>query len=301
MRHDLGQMEAFLTVMELHTVTAAAARLNLSKSVVSKRIADFEGTIGTALFRRHAGRILATDAARRLEAQLRPAYAALLAATDIGSAGADAPLRGALAISAPISFGTMFLSPVLATFAAANPGLRLRVDYDDRLRDLAREGFDLGIRVGEARDGALRFRKLAEDHQVVVASADYLARAGTPATPADLQRHETLSYSHMADAQLWRFRCDGRLTSVAVSSRVTMNNGEGLRDMAIAGLGIAILPAFIVADAIARGALVRILARHEARRLPVLAVWPPVAPMPRELRALIDHLVLAFRESAAPG
>lgn len=301
MRHDLAQMEAFLAVMELHTVTAAAARLDLSKSVVSKRIADFESAIGTALFRRHAGRILPTDAARRLEVRLRPAYAALLAATDVAATMADAPLRGALAVSAPTSFGTMFLSPVLARFAAANPELQLRIDYDDRLRDLAREGFDLGIRIGEARDGALRARKLAEDRQVVVASADYLARAGTPTDPAGLRGHQTLRYSHMASAQLWRFRCDGKLSSVAVSGRLALNNGEAIRDMAIAGLGIAILPHFIAADAIARGALVRILTRHEARRLPILAVWPPVAPMPRQLRALIEHLAVAFRSHADFG
>lgn len=298
MRHDLAQMQTFLAVMELRTITAAAARLNLSKSVVSTRIADFEAAIGVALFRRHAGRITPTEAAMRLEAQLRPALAALLAATDnITAAQADAPLQGTLAVAAPLSFGTMFLSPVLADFARRNPGIELRVDYDDRLRDLAREGFDLGIRIGEARDGALKFRKLAEDEQLVVASPDYLAKAGTPASPRDLAGHEVLRYSHMANAQMWRFRCAGKLTSVAVSGRIAMNNGEAIRDMAIAGLGIAMLPRFIVADSLARGTLVRILAGHETRRLPILAVWPPVAPLPRALRALIDHLVQAFREA----
>ena len=297
MRYDLPQIETFLTVMELHSITATAARLNLSKSVVSKRIADFEAAIGTALFRRHAGRIVATEAGNRLAERLRPALAALVAAADSAGqrADSDAPLRGTLAIAAPTSFGTMFLSPVLADFAARHPQLGLRIDYDDRLRDLAREGFDIGIRIGDARDGALKFRTLAEDRQIVVASPDYLQRHGTPETVRDLGQHEVLGYSHMANAQLWCFRRQGRGVSVPVSGRLSANNGEAIRDLVAAGLGLAILPHFIVADALADGRLTAVLPQYEARRMPVMAVWPPVSPMPRKLRALIDHLVQAFR------
>ena len=190
MRYSLEQIETFLTVMELGTVSAAAARLNLAKSVVSKRISDFEAAVGAALFRRNAGRITPTEAAIRLSERLRPALAGLVAATESAAWEMDgaAPLRGSLAIAAPMSFGTMYLTPILARFAAAHPALELRIDYDDRARDLARDGYDVGIRIGEARDGALKARKLCEDRQVVVASPDYLARHGAPEPPADLQR-----------------------------------------------------------------------------------------------------------------
>ena len=157
MRYSLDDIETFLTVMELGTVTSAAARLNLSKSVISKRISDFEATVGAALFRRNAGRITPTEAGLRLAERLRPALGELVAASESVAWGMDGatPLRGTLAIAAPMSFGTMYLSPVLARFAAAHPGLEMRIDYDDRARDLSREGFDLGIRIGDARDGAL--------------------------------------------------------------------------------------------------------------------------------------------------
>ena len=292
MRYNLDEITTFLAVMELGTVTAAAARLNLSKSVISKRIGDFEAAVGAALFRRHAGRIIPTEAAMRLAERLRPALADLVAATESAAWGMDgaAPLRGSLSIAAPMSFGTMYLSAILARFAAAHPALDLRVDYDDRARDLAREGFDLGVRIGEARDGALIARKLCEDRQIACASPGYLARHGTPVELADLREHQVIGYTHIPDAQLWQFRQGGRMISPQVKSRLTLNNGEAMREMAIEGLGLAMLPGFLVAAALRDGRLTRILSGFETRTLPVMAVWPPVNPLPAKLRALVDHL-----------
>lgn len=292
MRYSLDEIETFLAVMELGAVTAAAARLNLSKSVVSKRVSDFETVVGAALFRRNAGRITPTEAANRLAERLRPALGELVAATESAAWGMDGagPLRGSLSIAAPMSFGTMCLTPVLAGFVAANPGLDIRVDFDDRTRDLAREGYDLGIRIGDARDGALMARKLCEDRQHVVASPDYLSRHGTPTTPAALRDHQIISYTHLPDSTLWQFRVNGRNVSPDVNSRLSFNNGEAIRDMAIAGLGIAILPGFITAEARRDGRLVEVLGNAGTRHLPIMAVWPPVSPLPAKLRALIDYL-----------
>lgn len=292
MRYNLDEIETFLNVMELGSVTAAAARQNLSKSVVSKRISDFEANVGAPLFRRNAGRIIATENAERLAERLRPALRELVQAAESAAWGMDgaSPLVGSLAIAAPMSFGTMYLGPILARFAAAHPGLSFRIDYDDRARDLVREGFDIGIRIGDARDGALMSRKLCDDRQIVVASPDYLARKGTPGTVADLTQHQTISYAHIADSQLWQFQQGNKSMSPHVHGRIVLNNGEAMRDMAIAGLGLAILPGFIVAQALAGGLLVQVLPDAGARTLPVMAVWPPISPMPAKLRALIDHL-----------
>lgn len=294
MRYSLDEIETFLSVMELGTVTGASVRLNLSKSVISKRIADFEAAVGAALFRRNAGRITPTEAALRLADRLRPALADLNAAAESAAWSMDGatPLQGSLAIAAPMTFGTLHLTPILARFAAMHPALELRIDYDDRMRDLAREGFDLGIRIGEARDAALMQRKLCESQTLVVASPDYLERHGTPETPADLGQHQAIGYSHMSNAQLWQFRRGGRFDSPQVAGRLMLNNGEAIRDLAIAGLGLAVLPDFVVAGALADGRLRQVLADHETRTLPMLAVWPPIAPMPAKLRALIDHLAI---------
>ncbi len=292
MRYTLDEIETFLAVMELGTVTAAAAHLNLSKSVISKRISDLERALQAALFLRNAGRVTPTEAAQRLAEQLRPALGALTAATESASWGMDGTmqLRGRLAITAPMTFGTLFLSPILARFAQAHPELDLRIDYDDRARDLVRDGFDLAVRIGEARDNALIGRTLCNDQMTACASPAYLARHGHPATPADLAGHQVLSYSHVPDGQLWQFDSGGRLVPAPVRSRLTLNNGEAMRDFALAGLGLAMLPGFIVTEPIASGKLVSVLPDHLTRKMPVLALWPPISPMPAKLRALVDHL-----------
>lgn len=289
MRYTLDEIETFLAVMELGTITAVAARLNLSKSVISKRVSDLEFNLGAALFRRNAGRITPTEAALKLDDQLRPALAQLTAAAEGATRGSeDAILRGTLSIAAPMSFGTRFLSPILARFAAQHPELELRIDYDDRARDLVRDGFDIGIRIGHLRDTALMQRKLCEDETIPCASADYLDRHGRPTTLEELSQHQVIGYQHMSNAQLWTF---GKLVPPPLHSRLSLNNGEAMRDMAIVGLGLAILPGFLATSAITAGKLERIFPDMETRRLPIVAVWPPVKPMPAKLRRLIDHLL----------
>ena len=292
MHYSLDEIDTFLTVMELGTVTAAAARLNLSKSVVSKRVVDLETGLGVALFRRNAGRISPTEAAVRLAERMRPALADLRAAAESAAWGGDGAevLRGTLTIAVPMSFGTLHLGPILARFAAANPELQLRIDYDDRARDLAREGFDLAIRVGQSPAAALMSKKLCDDVSIACAAPEYLDRHGTPAHPQDLTGAPVMGYSHMSNAELWQFRVEGQFVSPAVVERVTANNGEGMRDFAIAGLGFAMLPGFIAKPAIAGGKLVQVLEDFPARTLPITAVWPPVQPKPAKLSRLIAHL-----------
>ncbi|MDO5705140.1 MAG: LysR family transcriptional regulator, partial [Paracoccus sp. (in: a-proteobacteria)] len=227
----MTDLETFLSVLDHGTVTAAAARLNLAKSVVSKRIANLETALGAALFRRNAGRITPTEAALRLAERLRPALIELTTATESVAWGMDgmAPLRGTLRIAAPMSFGTLYLGPIIARFAAAHPDLEIICDYDDRARDLAREGFDVGIRIGDARDGALKARKLCEDRIIACASPDYLAAHGEPAAPADLADHQVIGYSHLPNTQTWQFRQGERMIAPAVRSRISLNNGEAMR------------------------------------------------------------------------
>lgn len=298
MRYDLNDLETFLTVLELGTVTAAAARLNLSKSVVSKRITDLESTLGAALFRRNAGRITPTEAALHLADRLRPALAELIAAAESTAWDMDgvAALRGSLSISAPMSFGILHLGPIIARFAQANPELEINVNYDDRTRDLAREGIDIGIRVGKSRDKALMQRKLCEDEAVAIASPAYLDAHGRPGAVLDLRDHDVISYSHAPNSQVWQFQERDRFVSPPVNSRITLNNGEAIRDMAIQGLGIAMLPSFIVARELQSGQLERVLPDLPTRTMPIVAVWPPVSPMPAKLRRFIDHVAAEFKD-----
>lgn len=293
MRYTLDEIETFLTVIELGTVTAASARMNLSKSVVSKRISDLEAALGAALFLRSSGRVAPTEAALGLAERLRPALADLRAAAESAAWEMDGqtPLRGRLTITSPMSFGTLYLGPILARFGARHPQLELRIDYDDRARDLVREGYDLAIRIGEPRDSALVGRRLCTDRMVACASPDYLQRYGRPDVPEDLAAHQVISYAHLPDSRHWLFSRNGQVMPAPVQGRLSLNNGEAMRDFAISGLGLAMIPRFIAAPEIEAGRLQQVLPEFETRDLPILALWPPVTPMPAKLRALVDHLV----------
>lgn len=294
MKWTIGEIRTFLDVMERGTVSGAAARANLSKSVVSKRIADLELALGTALFQRHAGRIAPTETAEELAQRLRPALAEMTHAVESAARGM-AGLRGTLAITAPMSFGTLALGPVLAAFACRHPELELLIDYDDRIVDLVRGRFDLALRIGQLPDSGLMARKLCQDPRVICASPAYVERHGAPETLADLAEHAAIGYLNIHSAQNWQFIGEaGHVVGVPMRSRITANNGEAICDMAIAGLGITLLPLFIAHEALESGRLVRIAERLRPTPLPISAVWPPAKPMPVKLRTLVDHLAEAL-------
>ncbi len=296
MRWSIEEIRTFLDVMDTGTVSGAAARSNLSKSVVSKRIADLEAALGAALFQRHAGRISPTESAEELALRLRPALAEMNDAVESAAWGM-AGLRGLLAIAAPMSFGTSHLSPVIADFARQHPDLEITLDYDDRVMDLVRGRFDVAVRIGQLRDSGLIARKLCEDPRVIVASADYVARRGAPESLDDLQTHSCIGYLNVQATGVWQFLGDdGAVTGVPMQSRLSANNGEAMRDMAIAGLGIALLPMFVAHEALQKGHLIRVAGKLKPTPLPISVVWPPVKPMPMKLRAIVDHLAKAFAE-----
>jgi len=208
-----------------------------------------------------------------------------------------AGLRGSLAIAAPMSFGIGHLSPVVADFARQHPDLDITLDYDDRVADLVRGRFDVAVRIGQLRDSGLIARKLCEDPRVVVASPDYIARRGAPERLDELQSHSCIGYLNVQAASVWQFVGEGgAVTGVSMQSRISANNGEAMRDMAIAGLGIALLPKFVAYAALQTGRLVPIAEKLRPTPLPISVVWPPIKPMPMKLRAIVDHLAKAFAE-----
>jgi len=287
MRWTINEIETFLTVIDAGSISGAAIRMDVSKSVISKRVSDFETALGTALFTRHAGRITPTDSALTLAERLRPALSQLVNATE--SAVSDSrELRGRLSISAPMSFGIHHLGPIIAAFARAHPALEIVLDYDDAMVDLARKGHDVGIRLGEMSDSTLLSRKLCEDRRAIVASPDYIERHGPLTDPAQLSEHAAIRYLNRRIGDIWRFEPHVRPPR---PSHLVTNNGEAMRDMVCAGLGIALLPMFIVHRDIEEGRLVQVLPDLRPHGLPIHVVWPPVKPMPQKLRLFVDHLV----------
>lgn len=290
----LDDLRTFLDVLETGSMTATAARLDLAKSVVSKRIADLETALGTSLFQRSAGRIRPTETALSFGARVQPLVTGLDEAA-ANAAWGERGLRGRLRVTAPMSFGILHLGPIIAGFAVRHPDLAIEIHYDDRTVDLIASGFDVGVRIGVPQDSSLVARRLCEDPRAVCAAPSYLAERGTPRHLADLDQHDGIDYAHLPASQIWQFldpqNPSGDAVSTAPRSRILANNGEAMRDLAIAGLGLALLPRFIVSNALRDGRLVPVLPGLVPRPLTIHVVYPPARPLAPKIRAFVDHLV----------
>jgi DNA-binding transcriptional LysR family regulator len=202
-------------------------------------------------------------------------------------------VRGRLRLSAPLSFGVRHLVPVLADLARAHPDLEIDVSYTDRVVDLIGERFDAAVRIGSLRDSSLVVRRIAPVHAVLVASPDYLARHGRLGMPQDLAAHECLIYTASLVPE-WQFQSGKRRISIRPEGRLRSDNGEAILQWAIASLGIANAPSFLVSDAIESGALEPLLLDYPQPEFGIHIVRPPGSHVPGKLRVLIDTLVERF-------
>lgn len=189
----------------------------------------------------------------------------------------------------PMSFGMSHLSPLIAQFLAQHPALQFHIELADRYVDMIGEGFDMAIRIGALADSTLIARRLGEQRRLICASPAYLARAGTPATPDDLAQHACLRYGREVLSG-WELQQAGKSKSVTVQGPMLSNNGEVLRDAAIAGLGLVLLPGFIVEPALKRGELVSVLEAYQPAPLCLNAVYPQHRQRSEVNRVLLNFL-----------
>ena len=207
-------------------------------------------------------------------------------------------VRGELRVVAPMSFGQRCLAPALGAFARRYPELRVSLKLEDSETDIVGEGLDLALRIAYPSDSSLIGRAIAPVPRWFCASPDYLARRGVPGEPADLLQHDCLHYNLISEREEWTF--GGPDGNEVISTRGTLcsNNGEVLREAAIAGLGVAHLPDFIVADAIADGRLVRVLAGRERTPLTLFALYPSRHFVPAKTRLFIEYVTELVRRNA---
>jgi DNA-binding transcriptional LysR family regulator len=288
----LDGVTTFVAVTEAGSISEAARRLRLSKSVVSERLAELERSLGTSLLHRTTRKLALTeDGTAFLERAARIVRDVEEAATEI--AERRGRLVGPLRIAAPVSFGRLHLGPAIYPFLARNPQLELTLNLDDRRVDVAADGYDAVIRHGPIGDSRLVVWRLAPSRRVLVASPDYLARQGKPTSLAALDGHRGIFYTNRGVAD-WRFigPDGGRIVRAEIGLRV--NNGDMLRDAAIAGLGVALLPTFIASRAIKDGNLTVIDIGVEAEVEFVYAAHPRGRSSSAKLRAFIECLRRAF-------
>ncbi|HEX6103291.1 MAG TPA: LysR family transcriptional regulator [Alphaproteobacteria bacterium] len=280
----------FAAVVERGSFSGAARALGISKSAVSKSVAALERRFGARLLNRTTRRLSLTEAGAALDQRAQRILAEAEAAEqDLGRLSA-AP-RGRLKVSAPMSFGNLHLAAALPEFLQRHPELSLDLNFSDRQVDLVEEGFDVAIRIGTLADSSLVARKLANVRRVVAASPGYWRRHGTPRHPRDLKDHNCLLYAYLSSGDTWRFRGPSGPVAVRVSGNYRANNGEALTRAAAAGLGVVVMPVFILAEDLAAGRVTTALDGFVAAEPALYAVTPPGRAQAPKVRAFIDFMV----------
>lgn len=301
--HRLQAMAVFAHVVEAKSFTGAARRLGLSKSAVSKAVAGLEEHLGVRLLHRTTRRIGLTDAGEVFHAScMQILEVAERAEAEIGSLHGRP--RGTIRVNAPIALGTRLVLPVALELMERHPEVEVALTLQDDYVDLVATGTDLAVRVGRLVDSSLVARKLGPARARLVASPDYLARRGRPRSPEDLAEHPFIIYTLVARPdRMVLTRGDERIT-VVLRGPLSCNNGDAIREAALAGAGVAMLPDFIGAHAVAEGRLIEVLADWELPSAAIYAVYAQAGPVTPTVRLFIDALATRAATAgcgAAPG
>lgn len=285
---EIGAIPVFVAVAENGSFAAAARKLGVTKSAVSKRVGGLEAHLGAQLFHRSTRSISLTEAGEIYLAHAIQALGSAQEAEDAVAALQGDPV-GHLKVSAPMSFGQLHVAPAIPEFLRLHPGITLELSMDDRFVDLVDSGMDLALRAGTLPDSALIARKLAPIHSMIVAAPAYLARAGEPHHPQDLTDHDCLHYAYSRDPLEWKFIGDDGGIAVRTRGRFRVNNSEALCTTLIAGLGIGRLPTFIAGAHLAAGRLQRVLPNFLMPEQALYAVFPERQHIPAKVRTFVEY------------
>ncbi|WP_370422889.1 LysR family transcriptional regulator (plasmid) [Pantoea vagans] len=287
---QIEDLRIYIAVIHAGNFTAAAEQLMLSKQYVSRRMAALEASLGVRLLIRNTRKLSVTDAGL-LFAQHAQRILDEIQEAELAVSEQQQTLRGTFRINLPMSFGMSHLSPLIAEFLSHHPALQFQIELADRYVDVIGEGVDMAIRIGTLADSTLIARPLGELKRVICCSPDYLKRAGTPQHPYELLQHACLRYGREGQNG-WELQVNGKAKWLAVQGPMVSNNGEVLRDAALAGLGLVLLPAFIVESALQRGELVTVLDGCQPPPLSLNAVYPQ-----HRQRSEVNRQLLAFLQT----
>ncbi|GGK10717.1 LysR family transcriptional regulator [Pseudomonas matsuisoli] len=285
---NVEDLRVFVATLDEGSFTAAAEKLGVSKQYASRRTMALEELLGVRLLNRTTRRLQPTELGMLLYERAARILADLQETQELVSDRSPV-VRGTLRISAPMTFGTLHISPLLPLFMKQHPHMALELELNDRAVDLLAEGYDMSIRIGTLEDSTLVAKRLTAMQIVICASPHYLATHGTPTTPDDLQQHACLLYGHSRLVE-WRFQENGKPVSVPVTGNLRANNGEIIRDAAVGGMGIAYLPTFIIDGALENGSLVPILGAYQPPQAAVYAVYPHHRQSARAVQVFSDFL-----------
>ncbi len=291
----LTEMASFVAVVDGRSITAAAAALGVSAQIVGRRIAHLEARLGAPLIVRTTRKSRLTDAGQRYYEQCRAILDAVDAAERTIAETTAGPPRGALTISAPRTFGSVVLAPIVADFLQAYPLVSLRLMLEGGYTDLIDKRVDAAIRIGPLPDSDMKVRSLGEYRLAPYAAPDYLARRGHPSTCADLADHDCMIFEYEDGGVLdeWEFVLGGSSEKVRVNGRFVTEDGRAMIELALAGYGIVLQEERVIALA-ASGRLSRVLPTHHVPARPLNIVYSTAASMSPTLRAFIDAVTASL-------
>lgn len=297
----LDAMRLFVQLAERRSFSAAAKALRVKQSTASKWVAELEEQLGVALVERTTRALRLTEAGAHFRGRAVELLAAFDGLTAELQAQSPAPV-GRVRLSVPVTFGRLFITPLVGDFLQRHPQVEAELVFNDRYVNLVEEGFDLAIRVGVPSDTTARARKLADGRRRLVASPAYLKARGRPTTPQHLKAHECLAHGDAAAAGVWRFRREGeKEVTVAVRGRVSATNSEAVLHLARSGLGVALLADWLVEDDLRTKRLTPLLEAYAPPPAPVYALTPPGRYTTALVRALVEHLVASLASRLPPA
>jgi DNA-binding transcriptional LysR family regulator len=293
----LHSMGLFVDVVMAGSFSEAGRRRGLAASSVTRSISALEDELGVRLLNRTTRKLSLTEAGRLYHERSRRIIAEVEDAR-LSISQLEAAPRGTLRLNLPVVFGRMHVAPALPAFLARYPAVDIDMTVTDAFIDLVEDGVDLAVRIGELDDSSLIARRLAPNHRVICASPDYLARAGVPSSPQDLRQHNCLIYKRQPRRTFWRLRNVAGTIEIEVEGTLRANNADALVAAAQGGLGLTIVPVWMVIDEIKSGTLTRVLADYQvspgALDTSIYAVFPYNRHLSPKVRALVDFFVEHF-------
>jgi len=282
-------MELFTLVVDAGSFSTAAQLCDLSRSLISKRIKSLESRLGVRLLNRTTRKLSLTESGEIYLDYCRSVSRLRIEADERMSELGRVP-QGRLRVSLPITYGQLFIAPLVPAFLAAYPVIRLDVSLEDRFVDLVESGIDVALRIGQLDDSGLFARRLGDTRLIAVAAPSYLSSYGTPRTPDELSQHNCLTYRHERQrSTVWHFTIDGESSAVPVAGNLRADNGLLLREAAIGGSGITFLPEFMLREALSSGKLKEVLPAYSKAHLGVYAVHAHRRP-PLKIKVWLDFL-----------
>ena len=295
MSDEFGSLPVFVTVIEQGGFSAAARKLRISKSAVSKRIYNLEQALGVRLLNRTTRTLSLTEAGERYFEHAQKALAAAIKAENAVAELQGEP-QGNLKISCPMSFGRLHLAPMFPVFLKKYPKIQLDVFMDDRRVDIVDQGIDLAIRSasGVLPSSTLVARKIAPLRHVLCASPEYVNQHGEPKNPWELNQLNAILFSNSSDGNIWTFQGEKGAITVAVSGNYRVNNSEAILESLRQGMGIARLPSFVASPHIKSGRLLELLGSFPMPSHTFYAVYPAREYLPAKVRVFLDFAVDYF-------